>query len=154
VHFHTLALDGVYVRGDGAAAGELAFRALPESTDEEGLDVARRTAQRVVAILSRHGRSLDGLGEPSENGAERDPALASCMGAAARTPALRVVERSRAREGERVAVVRGFDVHAGASIDGRDRPRVERLCRYLGRPPIAPARLEHLADCWRSPQSA
>ena len=40
----------------------------------------------------------------------------------------------------------GFDVHAGASIDGRDRPRVERLCRYLGRPPIAQDRLERLAD--------
>ncbi|MDC3959965.1 transposase [Polyangium jinanense] len=31
----------------------------------------------------------------------------------------------------------GFDIHAGAVIDGRDRRRVERLCRYLARPPIA-----------------
>jgi hypothetical protein len=53
---------------------------------------------------------------------------------------------SRARDNERVAIVMGFDVHAGASIDGRDRPRVERLCRYLGRPPIAQDRLERLAD--------
>ena len=146
VHFHTLALDGVYVRGDDAAAGVLAFRALPDPTDEDVLDVARRTAQRVVAILSKHGRSLDGLGHQAESAAERDPALASCIGAAARTPALRVVDRTRARDNERVAVVMGFDVHAGASIDGRDRPRVERLCRYLGRPPIAQDRLEHLAD--------
>jgi hypothetical protein len=57
-----------------------------------------------------------------------------------------VVDRSRTRDNERVAVVMGFDVHAGASIDGRDRPRVERLCRYLGRPPIAQDRLERLAD--------
>jgi hypothetical protein len=39
------------------------------------------------------------------------------------------VDRSRARDNERVAVVMGFTVHAGAPIDGRDRPRVERLCR-------------------------
>jgi hypothetical protein len=146
VHFHTLALDGVYVRRGDAATGELVFRALPEPTDEDVLDVAQRTAQRVVTILSKHGRSLEGLGDEAERATERDPALASCVGAAARTPALRVVDRSRTRDNERVAVVMGFDVHAGAAIDGRDRPRVERLCRYLGRPPVAQDRLERLAD--------
>ncbi|WP_373372375.1 transposase [Polyangium mundeleinium] len=35
----------------------------------------------------------------------------------------------------------GFNVHAGAAIDGRDRKRVERGCRYLVRPPIATERL-------------
>jgi hypothetical protein len=40
----------------------------------------------------------------------------------------------------------GFNVHAGARIDGRDRPRVERVCRYLARPPIAQDRLEELPD--------
>jgi hypothetical protein len=146
VHFHTLALDGVYIRGDDTATGELVFRALPEPTDEDVLDVAQRTAQRVVGILSKHGRSIEGLDEEAERANERDPALSSCVGAAARTPRLRVVDRSRARDNERVAVVMGFDVHAGAAIDGRDRPRVERLCRYLGRPPIAQDRLEQLAD--------
>jgi hypothetical protein len=33
----------------------------------------------------------------------------------------------------------GFNVHAKVALDGRDRERVERLCRYLGRPPIARA---------------
>ncbi|MDC3989246.1 transposase [Polyangium jinanense] len=36
-----------------------------------------------------------------------------------------------------MAVVKGLDVHAGTAIDGRDRKRVERVCRYLVRPPIA-----------------
>ena len=83
------------------------FRALPAPTDEDVLEVARRTAQRVVAILSKHGRSLSGLGDEAERATERDPALASCVGAAARTPALRVADRSRARDNERVAVVMG-----------------------------------------------
>jgi hypothetical protein len=112
VHVPTLALDGDYVRGGDAAAGELVFRALPAPTDEDVLEVARRTAQRVVAILSKHGRSLEGLGDEAARATERDPALASCVGAAARTPALRVADRSRARDNERVAVVMGFDVHA------------------------------------------
>jgi len=133
------------VQGDGPTA-ELTFHALAGPTDEEVLDVARRTAERVVVIPSRrkHGRSLDGLAK--EGDAEGDPALASCYGAAARAPAMRVVEKAPGRNDEHAAVVMGFNVHAGARIDGRDRKRVERVCRYLARPPIAQDRLEKLPD--------
>lgn len=37
-------------------------------------------------------------------------------------------------------------LHAGLALDGRDRKRVERVCRYLGRPPISQERLTELAD--------
>jgi len=57
-----------------------------------------------------------------------------------------MVEGGRPRDGERASVVMGFDIHAGAVIDGRDRPRVERLCRYLARPPIAQERLVEIAS--------
>jgi hypothetical protein len=146
VHFHTLVPDGVYVRADDSVAGELTFRALSEPTAEEVLDVARRTAERVVAILKKRGRSAFGLGDEGQRHADCDPALVSCIGAAARTPARRVVHPDRARETARAAVVMGFNVHAGPAIDGRDRLRVERLCRYLGRPPMAQDRLERLTD--------
>ena len=43
-------------------------------------------------------------------------------------------------------VVDGFNVYAGDAIDGRDRKRVERMCRYLARPPIATARLTETGD--------
>jgi hypothetical protein len=72
--------------------------------------------------------------------------LPACYDVAARAPALRVVEPSRIREDERVAVVMGFNVHAGAAIDGRDRKRVERVCRYLVRPPIATERLGFVGE--------
>lgn len=45
-----------------------------------------------------------------------------------------------------MAVVAGFNVHAGPVIDGRDRKRVERVCRYLTRPPIATERLTQVDD--------
>jgi hypothetical protein len=32
------------------------------------------------------------------------------------------------------------------AIDGHDRERLERICRYLGRPPVAQERLERLSD--------
>jgi hypothetical protein len=42
--------------------------------------------------------------------------------------------------------VRGVNVHAGTSIDGRDRKRLQRLCRYIARPAISQERLTLLPD--------
>jgi len=47
---------------------------------------------------------------------------------------------------EALADVGGVNVHAGAAIDGRDRKRLERLCRYIARPPLAQERLEEHGD--------
>jgi hypothetical protein len=41
----------------------------------------------------------------------------------------------------------GIHVHAALALNGRDRARVERVCRYLGRPPIANERLHELDTC-------
>ncbi|MBK9261450.1 MAG: transposase [Polyangiaceae bacterium] len=58
VHFHSLALDGVYVQSaDGAG---LRFPRLPKPTEEEVYEVAERTVKRVVAILEKKGRALCG----------------------------------------------------------------------------------------------
>jgi hypothetical protein len=45
-----------------------------------------------------------------------------------------------------IAEVRGINVHATQVVDGRDRRRVERLCRYITRPPVAQDRLERRGD--------
>ena len=147
VHAHTLALDGVYVRDEG---GELTFRALPAPSPAEVADVARSTAERARAILVKHGRSLEELFEGAGDDepdrlTEEQPALAACYGAAAQgvglfgdragQPTLRLVRPELERDGEPVAEVFGFNVHAALAIDGRDRDKVERICRYLGRPP-------------------
>jgi hypothetical protein len=39
----------------------------------------------------------------------------------------------------------GVNLYAKQLVDGRDRPRLERLCRYVMRPPLSQERLE-----WRS----
>jgi len=44
-----------------------------------------------------------------------------------------------------MAMVRGFSVHGIRSVDGRDRDALEKLSRYIARPPIAQERL-HLLD--------
>lgn len=45
-----------------------------------------------------------------------------------------------------VAQFEGINVHADTVIDGRDRKRLERVVRYIARPPIAQDRLEILRD--------
>jgi Putative transposase len=37
-------------------------------------------------------------------------------------------------------------VHARQCVDGRDPRQLERLCRYITRPPVAQDRLERLAE--------
>mgnify|MGYP001580696463 CR=1 FL=1 len=40
----------------------------------------------------------------------------------------------------------GFDLHAGVRVSAHDRDHLERLCRYLVRPPLGNDRLKRLED--------
>ena len=162
VHFHVLALDGVYVRED---SGELVFHELPTPTREEVADVAGRTADRIEQILRAHGRSLDpalGDDEPPPLCLD-EPGLAACYSAAAqgisvtgdragRPTCWRLIVPQDLPPGaagdadQPVAEVRGVNVHAKQFVDGRDRKQLERLCRYITRPPFANEHLERRAD--------
>jgi hypothetical protein len=44
-------------------------------------------------------------------------------------------------QGPRHAHLEGFDLHANVWVGARDRARLEQLCRYLLRPPLAGERL-------------
>ena len=60
---------------------------------------------------------------------------------------LSAIPRSRVPTGvTRLPGVMGFDAHAGVSVDAGERKKLERLCRYLFRPPAAAGRFEALAD--------
>ena len=142
VHLHTLVLDGVYVKSDD---GGLRFLRLPRPSADEVYDVAFRTAKKVVAMLEKKGRSADGASN-DEAESEIEPALLSCYDIAGRAPKTRIVDGPRLGKGECAVVVDGFNVYAGDSIDGRDRRRIERMCRYLARPPIAMERLTEVDD--------
>lgn len=162
VHLHVLALDGVYVRD--AESGALKFEELGTPSHADVLDIARRTAERVDTLLRKRGRSLEPEGdEPVAELLLDEPGLAACYSAAAQglsvsaeragKPQLRLVfgtgtapERAELEPDEPVADHRGINVHAKQSVDGRDRRQLERLCRYITRPPVAQERLERLAD--------
>jgi hypothetical protein len=117
----------------------------------------------VQALLERTGRFSDverAADEALDQLSAEQPVLASCYQAAAAgrellgpragQPTLRLVEhgQSAARTGPPglCGEVRGVNVHAGTAIDGRDRKRLERLCRYIARPAISQERLTLLPD--------
>jgi hypothetical protein len=49
-------------------------------------------------------------------------------------------------QGERCASVAGVSLHANVAVPARDRRRLERLCRYAARPPLATERLSRMDD--------
>src|SRR5690606_20279507 len=157
VHLHVLVLDGVYLREPDEPLG---FHQLPEPSAEDVANVAERTARRIQRLLEKLGLRPDpalcasedeqrqlweaaALADPQTT--EDHPALLACYSAAtqgldlfaerAGQPSLRLVDPSLARPDEPHAVRRGINVHAKLSVGGNDRAQLERLCRYLGRPP-------------------
>jgi hypothetical protein len=132
------------------------FLELPPPTRHDVAEVAARTAHAVERVLAKHGRELDDM-QPVEL---EQPALASCLSASAHgfdltgeragKPTLRLVCTPPAPKTYPkplpVAEVRGFNVHAVTTVNGADRNALERLCRYVARPPVANERLSILAD--------
>jgi hypothetical protein len=55
-------------------------------------------------------------------------------------------EQATVSEAPRCASVAGVSLHANVCVPARDRRRLERLCRYVARPPIATERLSQLPD--------
>jgi hypothetical protein len=153
VHFHALVLDGVYEDVDGS----LRFLPLGPPGREELERILRRIARQVERLLER--RDMDPAVELLT---EDQPLLA---GLAAASIGSRIATGGRAgqavlRRGDRInpeemgeGAVRadcvaggGFSLHAGVAVPARDRKRLERLCRYVARPPVATERLSRLAD--------
>ena len=114
--------------------------------------------ERIVRVLQRQGRSFDEFESAPDELAQDQPVLASCYGASVgdrqllgadpgqRTRKIVHPVRELPPPNEALADVGGVNIHAGAAIDGRDRRRLERLCRYVARPPISQERLARHHD--------
>ena len=159
LHFHTLALDGVYAasRTDSAVR----FRPLPPPDDAEVARVTRRIARGIARLLRRKGLGPEADAEHIDALPREEPLLAALYGASvhgriatgprAGQRVTRLGDRIEAEDaavlaGPRCARVAGVSVHANVAVPARDRQRLERLCRYAARPPIAADRLSTIAD--------
>ena len=158
VHFHTLALDGVFSE---ARPGALEFHPAPAPSDAEVAEVLATVRRRVQRLLERRGLepSVDESGRVDPL-AEESPVLAgiasaSVQGRVALGPraGARVQRVGRdpdaeavTSRGPRQAQLEGFDLHANVWVHGNDRAGLERLCRYVLRPPLAQDHLRLRSD--------
>jgi len=157
VHFHSLVLDGVYVTRPTSAPR---FVALPPPSDHELRLTARRIACRIRTLLFRRGLTDDVDPVEADHLAEEHPLLALLGGAAVHGRAAlgNRAGRRPVRLGDRIdaedvnalpamcCLVDGISLHAGVAVPARDRDRLERLCRYVARPPVSSERLSTLED--------
>jgi hypothetical protein len=157
VHVHALVLDGVYAE-DGS--GTLRCHPVPPPSDENMDALLATIERRIVRLLARRGVVEGGTHGP-DRWSEQAPVLAgiadaSVQGRVAFGPRAGAKVRrgggspewpalSSSARGPCHAHHDGFDLHAGVVVPGRDRARLERVCRYALRPPVAHDRI-HLTE--------
>jgi hypothetical protein len=157
IHFHPLVAEGVF---EEQQDGSQRFVAAPvPPTDIEVARLLASVRRRIVRLVRRHGIELDGAlddGQTSDALALDSPVLAGTQGASVLG---RVATGPRAGHlvmrlgcdpeapvvttgGRRHAHLEGFDLHANVAVRAGDRTRLEHLCRYVLRPPVARDALE------------
>jgi hypothetical protein len=140
-HFHTGALDGVFV--EDAEGGELSFCALPRLTHDDVADMLQIARTRILVLLRRKGVITDDTVSADAKLADSEPALAelavaSTLGTLPAGPALRRREPITLR-GDRglevtkglCAVEGGFSLHAATTASASDAAGKEALWRYI-----------------------
>ena len=157
VHFHMLFLDGVYI--DAKHGNKIRFRRVKAPTRDELTQLTHTIAHRVGRYLERRGLL------------ERDTGNSYLTAQAMDTPdddpshhllGLSITYRIAVgpQQGRKVFTlqtlpdcgsenplastlgeVAGFSLHAGVATKANDRAKLERLCRYITRPPMSTKRL-------------
>jgi hypothetical protein len=160
-HCHNLVADGVWVQSSSSAAP--VFRALPAPSRGDVMSVAWETCTKTLAALRRRGLWLD-IDPTEDRFAAAEPGLAQCY-AASIAGVLTIGPHAGRRVLRLGAIVGGadpeastdepftpqgvtpgygFSVHATRRVSGHDRAGLERLARYVTRPPLAQNRLKLL----------
>jgi hypothetical protein len=145
----------VYVPLEGAAP---VFRHVPAPTGAELQELVQQIATRIGKVLEQRGlveRDLEnawlanqGEGGPLDDLIGHSITYRIAVGPRAgqklftlQTVPAREPEPEQQGEGRGVANAGGFSLHAGLDIQPHQREKLERLCRYVSRPPIAVERL-------------
>jgi hypothetical protein len=157
IHFHTLALDGVFSED---ATRALRFHPAPPPGDDEVARLLATIRRRVLRLLQRRGLASQEDVTTPDPVAEESLALAG-ISAASVLGQIALGRRAGGRvwrlgydpeaawvasTGPRQAHLDGFDLHANVWVPATNRARLEELCRYLLRPPVAQDRLRLTGD--------
>lgn len=152
VHFHALVIDGVYSFAPGTGP---MFHPTPSPTDDDVVEIAAAVWRRVERRLaSYHPAAADrrfaecaplllGLAAASAAGVVATGPRRGCRIMRVRGP---VADVDAVLLGKLCAQVEGYNLQAATRLAANDREGLERMCRYLARPPIAADRLSRRED--------
>jgi len=144
VHFHTLALDGIYIEDE---MGCIRFQQAAPPSDAEVARVTERIQRQITKLLERRGLGPQADGDESDALRNSQPLLAELYGASicgrvatgpragrriAKVGDAVDLEDIAVPAGPRCATIAGYSVHANICIPAHDRMRLERLCRLCG----------------------
>jgi len=154
IHFHILFLDGVYERlPDGT---RLRFQWVRAPTSAQLTQLAYTIARRVGRLLEREGL-LERDTEQLDLGEALDPddpmpdlaghsityriAVGPHRGRTVFTLQTLPDSGWEDEPADAPGNVAGFSMHAGVAVKSNQREKLERLCRYICRPPVSEKRL-------------
>jgi len=150
IHFHMLVLDGAYL----SDTGEPRFRRIAAPRAAELQALVERLAERIGRSLERQGLLVrDAENDFLEFGPEAGGTMDDLIGhsityrvavgprAGQKVFALQTVPARAAEPRPGVAQWAGFSLHAGLGVEADQRAKLERLARYVSRPPVAVERL-------------
>jgi len=155
VHFHMIFLDGVYVpTGD-----QPVFRHVPAPTSAQLQGLVQQIAERVGRLLEKRGLierdmenawlAADRPGGPLDDLIGHSITYRIAVGPRAgqklftlqTLPPNALPEAEQQGDHRGAAQAGGFSLHAGIDIAPGQRQKLERLCRYVSRPPVAVDRM-------------
>lgn len=162
VHFHQLWVEGVFVE-DGPDDPPR-YRWVPKPTDEDVAGLLSVIRARVVRLLVKRGyieADERSTGEATEGLESNEPLLAAMM-AASTQGCITIGDRAGQRvrrvgswglpsekpelTGPLCVSLGGFSLHANAFIETGKPAKLEKLCRYVSRPPVAEHRLYRIEN--------
>ena len=137
-HFHALVLDGVYDAG-----GEFTGLTAPTLAEMEALTTS--IAKRIARMCERRAMDHDDL-DPGELALLRAFARSASRAGASKHAADGMdLEHDGPDWGGKIkARVDGYDLECTTVVRADDRERLEHLCKYILRPPLADRRLRLL----------
>ena len=153
VHFHMLFIDGVYQEKYN---GQLRFHRVNAATTTELNTLVATISQRVADHLERQGLLVrDDESSYLTLDLQDDDAMHQLQGhsityriAVGPQQGRKVFTLQTIPSWEdddfgnnQVGKVAGFSLHAGVATKTRERKKLERLCRYISRPPVSEKRL-------------
>lgn len=157
VHAHVLMMDGLFV--PGAVGDRPVFLPVPPPQEYELFEILKRIHERVRDLLVRRevidwkDTEVDVISEEESPSPMDQIRAASIQGMLAFGESDWVGRIGRDPRAPFAPTVRGgaveydgFSLHAGVRIEADDREGLEKLCRYILRPPFSKDRFESLPD--------